>query len=92
MDFFASLYLKGSIRLVRCGPNWRVSKKLKNVCDFPTHTFVVVDGDVVTTLGFMMSPDEASQRRYALMARQKRFETYQRAASELFGSQSRVIE
>lgn len=81
LDFFASLYLKGGIRLVRCGPSWRVSNKFKNVCENPTHTFVVVDGDVVTTLGYGMFPTEAAQRAYAREARARRWDRYEDARS-----------
>ncbi len=81
LDFFASLYLRGGIRLIRCGPDWRISKKFKNVCEHPTHTFVVVDGVVVTTLGFMMMPTEAAQMHYARMAREHRRERYYQAVA-----------
>jgi hypothetical protein len=88
LEFFASLYAKGGIRHVRCGPDWRISKKAqKNVCERPTHTFVVIDGDVVTTLGFMMTMSAATEKFYARQVKEARHQRYLRAAEAVFGRQ-----
>lgn len=73
---FAETVVKGGVQLVPCGPKWRYSKQWRRVCEHPTHTFVIVDDVVVTTLGFNMWPSEDAQRRYAWMAadaKNKRF-------------------
>lgn len=80
LDWFASHYTKGMIRLIRCGP-WRMSGRHKPVCEHPTHAFVVVDGVVVTTLGYGMSISEAASKHYARTAKTWRQERYAEAVA-----------
>lgn len=50
--------------VVTCGP-WRPKKKKpwEMTVNYPTHMFVIDDGTVVTTLGFMMMPKKLAGRK-----------------------------
>jgi hypothetical protein len=66
--------LRGMIWWVKCGYPYRVTRRGAFYPIAPTHSFIVVDGVVVTTLGYGMDCPPEKQKVFARKARERRLD------------------
>ena len=72
IDFWGWDQLRGMIWWVKCGFPYRVTRRGAFYPKAPTHSFIVVDGVVVTTLGYGMDCPPEKQKVFARRARERR--------------------